>query len=65
LRAAAIDQFFQLGTGDNTLKGRTPGFVMCGRNRRRIRSFGRPNLDQRCAHELIKASRSAVFKVYP
>jgi hypothetical protein len=37
---------------------------MGGRYRRCIRSFGRPNLDQGCAHDPIKASRSLGFKVY-
>jgi hypothetical protein len=37
---------------------------MGGRHRRRIRSFGRSNLDQGCAHDPIKASRSLGFKVY-
>src|ERR1700727_1143421 len=51
LRAAAVDQLLQLGAGNDALIGRTPGLVMGGRYRRRIRSFGRPNLDQGCAHE--------------
>jgi hypothetical protein len=45
------------------LVGRTPGFIMGGRYRSRIRSLGRSNLDQGCAHDLIKASRSVGFKV--
>src|SRR6185437_13023514 len=50
LRAAAVDQLFQLGARDDALISRAPGFVMGGRYRGSIRSLGRPNLDQGCAH---------------
>src|SRR6478672_11920216 len=51
LRAAAVDQLFQLGARNDAPIGRTPGFVMGRRHRGCIRSFGRPNLDQGCAHD--------------
>src|SRR6266481_2389442 len=50
LRAATVDQLLELGTGNDTLLGRAPGFVMGGRHRSCVRSSGRPNLDQGCAH---------------
>src|SRR5882724_3429693 len=50
LRAATVDQLLELGPGNDTLIGRAPGFVMGGRHRSCIRSSGRPNLDQGCAH---------------
>jgi hypothetical protein len=37
---------------------------MRGRHCGRIRSFGRSNLDQGCAHDAIKASQRALFKLY-
>src|SRR5947209_5516126 len=45
LRATAVDQFLQFATGNDALIRRTPGLVMGGRHRHRIRSFGRPNFD--------------------
>src|SRR5258705_13161554 len=50
LRAAAVDQLLQLGAGNDALIGGAPSFVMGRRYRRCVRSFGRPNLDQGCAH---------------
>src|SRR5258708_2921976 len=50
LRAAPVDQLLQLRAGNDALIGRAPGFVMGGRYRGCVCSFGRPNLDQGCAH---------------
>jgi hypothetical protein len=50
MRAAAVDQLFQLGAGNDALVGRTPGLVMGRRNRGCVSSSGRPDLDQGCAH---------------
>src|ERR1700754_3256103 len=50
LRAAAVDQLLQLGAGNDALIGVTPGFIMGRGHRGCVRSFGRSNLDQGCAH---------------
>src|SRR5690242_15533366 len=58
LRAAAVDQLFQLAAGDNALISGSPSLVMGGRDRGRIRSLGWSNLDKGSAHG-TKLSNSA------
>ena len=64
MRAAAVDELLEFGAGDDALIGRAPGFVVRARHRGGIRSLGRSNLDQGCAHVPIKASRRLGFKVH-
>jgi hypothetical protein len=64
LRAATVDELFEFRTGNNTLIGRAPRLVMGGGNLGCIGCPGGPDFDQDRAHEVIKATRRALDKVY-
>src|SRR5262249_13232894 len=61
-RAAAVDELFQFGAGDDALIRGPPCLIVGRRNRAGIRSLGAANLDEGGAHGSIKASDSGAFK---
>ena len=60
--AAAIDQSLELGAGNDSLISRTPSLIMSIRNGLGVVRLRAANLDEDCAHGVIKASDCPTFK---